>query len=197
MPETAEPIQWLATTEHLPQQESSAEGNTASLDLAQIRETLAELGVRLEINCSETGWQGITLHVPTDNKVIDGITVVAQDTYYVFPVQLIKRIINLDEAKRIDASASNHKELIEIDQNVVPLMRLKAEKDASALDRQIVLILSYEKTLRAVVVDELVGLQQVLVTPLEGQLANVSQYQGCAVLGKDRIGMVVSTSAIF
>lgn len=195
LPQEASPAQWLSEVDRIPSSDAEADDGP-SVDLTSLRKDLQEHGVKMDFSCDAAGWLGFSLQVPTDNKVIDGITVIADSTYYIFPVQLVKRIINLDEAKRVGASAASHKELIEIDQNVVPLVKLKESKQAPP-ERQIVLILSHEETLRAIVVDELVGLQQVLVTPLEGQLANASQYQGCAVLGKDRIGMVISASALF
>jgi chemotaxis protein histidine kinase CheA len=198
LPEDSHPATWLSNTKELPPKDSAHAGDyTPAVNLQTIRESLSAIGVTLAFFCDHKGWQGFCLKVSKDNQVIDGITVIAQDSYYIFPVQLVKRIINLDDAKRVDASASNHKELIEIDHNVVPLVRLKNEHTKSPPERQIVLILTQDTAQRAIVVDELVGLQQVLVTPLEGQLAGASQYQGCAVLGKDRIGMVVSAGAIF
>lgn len=195
LPDTTDPSQWLREAERLPNTVAE-NGEEPCIDLGELRKTLREHNVKLDFQCDVSGWQGFVLQVPTDNNVIDGITVIAQNTYYIFPVQLVKRIINLDEANRVDASASHHKELIEVDHNVIPLMRLKQSTQASP-ERQIVLILSHDDVQRAIVVDELVGLQQVLVTPLEGQLASAAQYQGCAVLGKDRIGMVISANALF
>ena len=46
----------------------------------------------------------------------------------------------------------------------------------------------------ALLIDELIGRQQVLVRPLQGQLADVEDVSGCALLGEGEVGMVLQIS---
>jgi two-component system chemotaxis sensor kinase CheA len=46
------------------------------------------------------------------------------------------------------------------------------------------------------VVDELIGQQQVLIQPLQGHLVAVPSVSGCALLGEGEVGMVLNLSSM-
>ena len=144
-------------------------------------------------------WNGQVIAESNDTHVIEGIVVAASRSFYVFPIHMVKRIINVDEDNLINSSATEFDKLVDVDSQVLPLMPLSSSANGADTDtdRRIALVLSYQNETRGVIVDELVGMQQVLVTPLTGTLKDCNHLQGCAVLGRDRIGMVVKPNALF
>jgi two-component system chemotaxis sensor kinase CheA len=48
----------------------------------------------------------------------------------------------------------------------------------------------------ALVVDELIGQQQVFIQPLQGHLADLPSVSGCALLGEGDVGMVLNLSYV-
>jgi len=171
--------------------------NEYSKLLANTVKALTNLELKLIPVTSTESLTGFSIQMPTENMIIDGITVKSGNTFFVIPIQLIQRIVNLDDTSQLTASATNQREMIRVGENVFPLVQLSQHASNQHHDRRIVLIINHDNEKRGVVVDELIGLQQILLTPLTGQMKRSNKYQGCAVLGKNRIGMIIDPASLY
>ncbi len=168
------------------------------VNLVDLRDRLKQQSILLEAEGDAKACSGFKISILSNSQVLDGIVGVSNSGYYVFPLQAVQRIVQLEEGHNVKASADGYKnELLEIEGRVIPLLQLEKEQKICYESRQIVLILCSNDEWRGVLLDELIGLQQVLVTPLMGELQNSKYLRGCAVLARDKIGMVVDTGTIF
>ena len=103
----------------------------------------------------------------------------------------------MEDAEYQEASASDQQKFIKVNQKLIPLTSLHNTIQIREGCRQVILILSYQNQERGIIVDELLGLQQVLVTPIKGTLEKSKHVQGHTILGRDQIGMVVSPAQLF
>ena len=135
--------------------------------------------------------------ISSETQVFEGIIVNLDNIAYVFPVSIVQRIVNMEDAEYQEASASDQQKFIKVNQKLIPLTSLHNTIQIREGCRQVILILSYQNQERGIIVDELLGLQQVLVTPIKGTLEKSQHVQGHTILGRDQIGMVVSPAQLF
>ncbi len=174
-----------------------AKGSFSGIDFYKVRKELEEQNINFDLKLEQGAIASINFSFPKDNHVIEGIVVIAAKIYYVIPVQLVKRIINAEEAAQLCISAEEGAKVIKTENGIVSLNLLARSGGETCSDRPIILVLEYESENKAVLVDDLIGLQQVLVTPFTGQLSSCEDYYGCAVLGRGDVGIVVHPRAFF
>ena len=58
-------------------------------------------------------------------------------------------------------------------------------------EAELLVIVENEGVQTALVIDELIGRQQVLVRPLQGQFKDVADASACALLGEGQVGLVL------
>jgi two-component system chemotaxis sensor kinase CheA len=166
------------------------------LDLATIGAELQAHRGRLEV-FSEPG-QGtrFSLDVPLDMVVIDGMVMRVSDVFYVVPIEAIRRIVKPEATQIVRSSADGGQRLLRLGQDLAPIQTLaKNGRDALSQD-DLLLVVEQDGQSIALVVDELLGQQQVLIQPLQGRLADVPYVSGCALLGESDVGMVLDINQI-
>jgi two-component system chemotaxis sensor kinase CheA len=156
------------------------------------------VGANGGINGSAHSAQGarLTLDLPLERAVIDGLIVRAGDVYYVLPVGAVRRIVQPEAAQIVHSSADGGQQMVRWEESLAPIQTLVFDKGAyeGALSDQLLLIVERDDQCVALAVDELVGQQQVLIQPLQGCLADVPHISGCALLGEGDVGMVLDLS---
>ncbi len=169
------------------------------LDLAAIN---AELRVHrgwLDVSSEPRQGTRFLLDIPLDMVVIDGMVMRVGDVHYVVPIEAVRRIVKPEQTQIVHSSADGGQNMLRMEEELVPIQALGQDSDhASLLSSEAaayrdVLLLVVERNGQdlALIVDELIGQQQVLIQPLQGQLTGVQNISGCALLGEGDVGMVL------
>jgi two-component system, chemotaxis family, sensor kinase CheA len=172
------------------------EGEAGGVDFADLNDKLEGGGGMLHLNPDSTGLD-IEFTVPLTRVVLDGMVVKVGNINYIIPVEAIRRILNPDAGDLIQVSSEGDKELLKLDEEVIPITSL-SRGNAESIDQEqiVVIIIENEQSSVAFPIDGLVGQEQVLVKGLQGQLTAVSGVSGYALLGSGDIGMVVDVNQI-
>ena len=91
----------------------------------------------------------------------------------------------------VHSSADGRQTLLKFEGELVPLKALAGDANVQ-VDHHLIVVVDSERGRIALPIDELIGRQQVLVRPLQGQLADAQAVSGCALLGEGQVGMVLS-----
>ncbi|MBI9074743.1 MAG: chemotaxis protein CheA [Desulfatibacillum sp.] len=141
----------------------------------------------------------ILLKLPLTLAVIDGIIVKAGEQSYVVPTVSVLESIrpNKDDCHTV----ANKGEMIKIRGNLYPLVRLHDLFDFAPNTRNpwdaIVVIAESEGKQKCILVDEILGKQEVVIKSLSAMLKNVVGLAGGAILANGRVGMILDVSGIF
>lgn len=84
--------------------------------------------------------------------------------------------------------------MLKIGPSLVPIKSLMHGEDSN--NSRIALVLEHLGSEVAILVDELIGIRQVLAAPVSSMISNNNSILGMAVLGKDNVGMVVNTRVL-
>ncbi len=142
----------------------------------------------------------IKLHMPANTTVVvvSCLLLGVGDSRFLIPVENIKQLIRVDDSAV--STIQGKGEMVMIREQLYPLVRLHEyydipPKHSSVSDGLIVLVESNHEYM-ALFLDEVFGQQRVVVKDLEGELANMDSIRGAAVLGDNKVGMVVDVSSL-
>jgi two-component system chemotaxis sensor kinase CheA len=168
-------------------------------DLSGEEVNLASISAKLQTRqgwltvASEPG-QGarFSLELPLDMVVMDSMVMRVRDVQYVVPIGAVHRIVKPEETQIVQSSADGTQYLLRLEGELVSIQTLTGDVDKDDLREGLLLVVEAGDGRLALAVDELIGQQQVLLQPLQGQLMDVQGISGCALLGEGNVGMVLN-----
>jgi two-component system chemotaxis sensor kinase CheA len=147
-------------------------------------------GGRLGVSSEPGEGTRFSLELLLNTVVIDGMVMRVADVHYVVPIEAVRRIVKPEETQIVHSSADGGQRLLRLEGELVPIRALAAQEGDS--QEGLLLVVEQAEKGIALVVDELIGQQQVLIQPLQGHLADVPSVSGCALLGEGEVGMVLN-----
>ena len=164
--------------------------NAEGIDLAAIGEQLRARHGRLSLRAEEGKGTHFDIRLPLDLAVVDGMVVRVGKVRYIVPVAAIRRIVKTEREDLVHTSAEGDHTFLRFEDKLVQVQILAGHSKGDS-DQCLVLVVEGEHGRTALLIDELIGRQQVLVRPLQGQFADVQDVSGCALLGEGEVGMVL------
>ena len=179
------------------EQISDLSGRGVGMDV--VRRNVNELGGYVEIE-SEIG-QGslVNIRLPLTLAVLDGQTVAVGDEIYVIPllsiiesIQLVPEMVN---------STAGRGESCKVREETLSIIRLAevfgiAHYRASALSDGLVVVVEGDGRRCAILVDELLGQQQLVIKSLETNYERVDGVSGATILGDGSVALILDIPGI-
>jgi two-component system, chemotaxis family, sensor kinase CheA len=173
-------------------------GEIEGIDLAAIGAELQTHRGQLRVISEPGKGTRVSLELPLDMVVIDGMVIRAGNVNYVAPIEAIRRIIKPEKAQIVHTSADGDQYMLRLDavQDLIPIQTLVENGKDIGSHQGLLVVVEKDGQSVALAVDELVGQQQVLIQPLQGYLADVERVSGYALLGESDVGMVLDLNRI-
>jgi len=123
---------------------------------------------------------------------------------YAIPIEVVNEVFRPKAAEIVRASADGS-ELVRRQGSLVPVGHLPDEYDAvdpignrieAALVDQVIVVVQTSKGAFGLPVDEIVGEQQVVMKPLQGQLRGIRGGAGCALLSSGEIAIALDVESL-
>jgi two-component system chemotaxis sensor kinase CheA len=178
------------------EQITDVSGRGVGMDV--VKRSLEALKGRIDI-ASETG-KGTTfaIHLPLTLAITDGMLVRVGRERYIIPT------INIYKSFRPGAEAlstvSGRGELVMLRDELIPLFRLHRLFDVTGAIEDpthgLLVVVNDGERHCALLVDELLGQQQVVAKSLGPGLGNVPGISGAAILGDGRVGLILDPSGL-
>jgi len=138
------------------------------------------------------------IRLPLTLAIIDGIVVRVGEERYIIPTIAIQESIRPGRAQY--NTVHGHGETLLIREKLIPIIRLYEVFQVKATHTDpcegIVVVVENEGRRRALMVDELLGKQEVVIKSLGGYMKNIPGVAGGTILGDGRVGLILDLAGL-
>lgn len=163
-----------------------------------VRRNIEKLRGKVEIDTISGQGTTFTIYLPLTLAIIDGMIVSVGGERYIIPTLSVRESFR----PRAEMISTVHErgEMVNVRGRLCPLLRLhryfdQPSKITDATQGIVVVIESGEQT-RCLLVDELLGKQEVVIKNLGGTLKKNPSLAGGAVLGDGRVGLILNVDSL-
>jgi two-component system chemotaxis sensor kinase CheA len=164
-----------------------------------VRKTIERLKGNVEIFSVTGKGCRFILRVPLTLAIMDGIVVQIGKERYIIPTVFIKETLRPCPGDL--TTVQNRWELIKVRDTFLPLIRLHRTLGIQPRQEQpweaLVVVVENEGRQKALMVDDLLGKQEVVIKNLGEHLKNVEAVAGATLLGDGRVGLILDIHGIF
>ncbi len=166
-----------------------------------VKKNIAALNGTVEIDSSYGYGMRVSVRLPLTLAIMDGMSVGVGDEVYILPLSSVVESFQVkDDAVNTVAQGSRlvkvrdeYMPVIEIDR-VFAVPRSGANQEGSP--NSIMVVIEADGSRVALMVDELLGQQQVVIKNLESNYKKVPNISGATILGDGRVALILDTSTL-
>ena len=163
-----------------------------------VRRNIERLRGTIEIDSTERRGTTFTITVPLTLAIIEGLLVQVGDERFIVPTLSVRESFRpLPEMLSV---VQGRGEMVSVRGRLTPLLRLGdhlgIRADVSDPTRGIVMVLEAGQDSRCVLVDALVGKQEVVIKSLGETFRDRQEFAGAAILGDGRVGLILDASGL-
>ena len=178
------------------EQITDVSGRGVGMDV--VKRNIEALGGTVSIQTKEGEGSKLTLKLPLTLAIMDGMTVRVGQEQYIIPLLAVTETI---QPKKSDLQTMvGRGEVVSLRGEWLPLMRLYEtfQNTPTVTDpcQALLVIVESERERVAVLVDELVGQQQVVIKSLEQNYQKVGGIAGATILGDGHVALIVDVPGI-
>jgi two-component system chemotaxis sensor kinase CheA len=163
-----------------------------------VKRNLEALRGTAEIYSEPGAGSTFRMRLPLTLAIIDGMVVNVNGQRYVIPTVSIVRTVQPSKEER--ATLLRTGELLSIQDKLIPLFRLGHlfEDGCGCLDADgtLVLVVEHGDNQVGLLIDELLGRQQVVIKNLGETLRNIPGISGGAIMPDGRVGLIVDVDSL-
>jgi two-component system chemotaxis sensor kinase CheA len=163
-----------------------------------VKKNIAALNGTVEIDSSEGYGMRVSVRLPLTLAIMDGMSVGVSDEVYILPLSSVVESFQVkDESVNTVAQGSR---LVKVRDEYMPVIELEKVFQVPRYDTgkssDIMVVVEAEGSRVALLVDELLGQQQVVVKNLETNYRKVPNVSGATILGDGKVALILDTSAL-
>lgn len=177
------------------QEVTDLSGRGVGMDV--VRRNIQALGGSIELSSAPGQGTRVTVSVPLTLAIVEAMTVAIGDAIYVLPLATVVESLSV-QAGDIH-SLPGQGDVVKVRDEYLPVVRLARvfpPRKAGAQPDGIAVIVEADGHLAALIVDELVGQQQVVVKSLEANFRKVPGISGATVMGDGSVALILDVSHI-
>ncbi len=175
---------------------TNVSGRGVGLDV--VKKNLDEIHGRVEVQSEKGKFTKFIIKLPLTLAIIEGFVTRVGNNKYVFPFNLIEEILVLEKSS-LKYSENGNKAMIFHRGVHVPVIfcnKIFKEKDIKESENLISLIVSFDQFKYCIVVDEVIGKQEIVIKNLGSILSDYSYFSGGTIFGDGTIGFVVDIQGL-
>lgn len=163
-----------------------------------VRRNIQSLGGTVDIESHTGVGTKVTIRLPLTLAILDGMSVRVGEEIYILPLNSVVESLQPQQAD-VKSMAGNAR-LMHVRGEFLPLLSLRelfgvVGRDLP-LEQGIVVIAEADGRQVALIVDELVGQQQVVIKSLERNYRRVSGISGATILGDGRVALILDVGEV-
>jgi two-component system chemotaxis sensor kinase CheA len=171
-------------------------GRGVGLDV--VRKNLERIRGAVDIKSEQGKGTEFILKIPLTMAIIDGITVRCGRSFYSIP---LGDIIEFFKVTPEQVTAPNPEEItVNLRGNLLPLVKLGEVFDIEGAllepTEGIVLVVESGDTKACILIDEVIGNQQIVVKSISEYLGKVEGISGCSILGDGTVSFIIDTARL-
>lgn len=160
-----------------------------------VKRNVEFLNGRIYIRTKKDTGTTITIKLPLTLAIIDGLTVSVKEEIYIIPLQAVLELMSINTA---DLNTLNERtEFLHVRGEEIPVIRLGEILGVpEERDRGIAIITFHEGRKFALLVERVIGQQQIVVKNFGGALPRIKGIGGCTILGDGRVALVLDMAGL-
>jgi two-component system chemotaxis sensor kinase CheA len=168
-------------------------GRGVGMDVVKTK--ISALGGTVDVISEEGKGSSFVIKLPLTLQIIQALLVKVGEETLAISLGFIDRVIDYKEE---NIKKSNGKEVIIYREDVIPLIRLNESLDieASETNKKFVIIVNVGDKTIGLLVDSLLGQQEIVIKPLGKTLKNLEQYIGATILGNGLVTLILDVGAL-
>lgn len=178
------------------EQVSDVSGRGVGMDV--VRRSIEKLRGKVEVQSKTGKGSTFAIHLPLTLAIIDGMVVGVGKERYIIPLTSIVR--SLRPSQKDVFTVKGEGEMVKVHGDLYPLVRLhKQFKVLPKNDKPwetLVILVESEGGKCCLMVDELLGIQQVVIKGLNDELRHDKKLSGCTILGDGRVGLILDVNGL-
>lgn len=163
-----------------------------------VKRNIAALGGTVEIESAEGYGMRVSVRLPLTLAIMDGMSVGVGDEVYILPLSSV--VESFQVKPDAVSTVGQGSQLVKVREEYMPVIELEKVFQVPRFDFEkacdIMVVVEAEGSRVALLVDELLGQQQVVVKNLETNYRKVPNVSGATILGDGKVALILDTSAL-
>jgi len=173
---------------------SDISGRGVGMDV--VLKNIEKIRGRIDVTSEEGFGTTITLKIPLTTAIVDGMLMRIENSTYAIPTLDIKESLQVKESQIV--RLIDGQEEINVRNKLIPVLRLQdiysIKSQRNKMNEGIVVIADIGGDFVGILIDEVLGQQQLVIKPVPKYLNNIEGISGCAVLGNGEICLILDFS---
>ena len=168
-------------------------GRGVGMDVVKTK--ISALGGTVELISEEGKGSTFVIQLPLTLQIIQALLVNVGKETLAISLGFIDRVIDYKEE---NIKKTNGKEVIVYRENIIPLLRLNEilSIEAKETDKKFVIIVNVGSKTVGLLVDSLLGQQEIVIKPLGKTLKSLNEYIGATILGNGLVTLILDVGAL-
>ncbi|MCF6339030.1 MAG: chemotaxis protein CheA [Gammaproteobacteria bacterium] len=175
---------------------SDVSGRGVGMDV--VKRNIMALGGRVDVKSVPGEGSTFTIRLPLTLAILDGQLVRVGNNTYIIPLVSIVESLLVDQ-KNVNEIAGKA-EVYQLRSDYLPIIRLYEvfgiEPDHRSLDNGLLVVVEGDSKKGGLLVDELLGQQQVVIKSLETNFRRVEGLSGATILGDGTVALIVDVAGV-
>jgi two-component system chemotaxis sensor kinase CheA len=175
---------------------SDVSGRGVGMDV--VRRNIAELNGSIEVTSKSGEGSVFSIRLPLTLAILDGQLVKVGEEVYIFPLVSIVESIQLQ--KNMLNNIGGNQFVMKLRDDYVPIVCLQdifnIDTEKKDLEGAMLVVVEGDNEKIGIVVDELLGQQQVVIKSLEQNYEKVDSISGATILGDGTVALIVDISGL-
>jgi two-component system chemotaxis sensor kinase CheA len=164
-----------------------------------VRRNVEKLRGRIETHSTLGHGTTFLLKLPLTLAIIDGLVVEVGQSHYIVPLSVVREIFRPSESTVF--RVENREEMVLVREQLLPVVRLNQrlgiEGRTVRPSEGLLVVIESESKRYCLLVDDLLGKQEVVIKGLGEVFKNIPGLSGCAVLADGRVGLILDTDGVY
>lgn len=183
----------FSTADHV----TNVSGRGVGMDV--VKRTVDSMRGKLEVRSEKGGGTTVVMRLPLTLAIIDGMLVRVGGKEYIIPTISVVESLRPDQESC--STVAGRGEMVKIRDTILPLVRLHKlfgfEPQHYNPWEAIIVVIENEGRRKCLLVDELIGKNEIVIKSLGEKLKNIKGLAGGAILADGRVGLILDAAGIF
>ena len=163
-----------------------------------VKKNITALGGTVEIESAEGFGMSVRVRLPLTLAIMDGMSVGVNNECYILPLASVVESfqVQADTVRSIGGSG----QVVRVREEYLPVVELErvfdVQRKGGLPAKPVMVVVEAEGRRAALLVDELLGQQQVVVKNLESNYRRVSDVSGATIMGDGRVALILDVGAL-
>jgi len=177
-------------------QVTDVSGRGVGMDV--VKKNITALGGTVEIDSAEGHGMSVKVRLPLTLAIMDGMSIGVGDECYILPLASV--VESFQVAPGMIKTIGGSGRVVEVRDEFMPVIDLERVFEVPRFDFEhasnIMVVVEAEGARVALLVDELLGQQQVVVKNLEANYRKVQDVSGATIMGDGRVALILDTGSL-